>query len=384
MGRKTNTPRQCAFGLSYMLAGALFGLAFAWIDGEEPIFVPVIYGTVIGGAMIAFARGALFPRLSAWLRRQAAPVYILGTMAVWTVLAMAGYAVVGLGFQMYERANGSIMDHQGMAGDWIVLRADVLVFAIAASGLLGLMARVRDLIGTQVFLSLLLGRYHRPTREERVFLLVDVVGWTGTAERLGEIAATDYLARVLYTIGAPVRHNRGTIDRYVGDQAIISWKIVCGDDHARRQTDRAITCAFDILERLDRTAPDFLRRFGEAPRVRAVLHAGPVVVAELGDAKHEIAFIGDTINTAARLEALAKSLKEPVLASDAVLGLAPLPDGVVAKSLGSHSLRGRAEVIGVHGLHRVAGLRAAAGDPAQPAPAGGPATALGATGYPAP
>jgi adenylate cyclase len=46
-------------------------------------------------------------------------------------------------------------------------------------------------------------------------------------------------------------------------------------------------------------------RFGSkvciAPQVRASLHCGPVVVGEMGSVKKEIALLGDTLNTAARL-----------------------------------------------------------------------------------
>lgn len=341
--------------LGFPLAGMLCGLIFGILEGKDDTWIAMVYGAGVGGVMIAFAMGRLFPRVSRWLRAQAAPIYVGGTMLVWSALSFVSYALMGLLLMVADQWFGILAGHQDHGPVmWLVLRFDVLLFSMGVSAVGGLLFRIRDLIGTRVFLALLVGRYHRPTREERIFLLVDVAGWTSTAERLGELGATDYLGQILFTMGSPVRRNRGAIDRYVGDQAIISWNISCGARQAARQAARAITCTFDILEAVERAGPDFIRRFGEAPRVRAVMHVGTVVVAELGDAKHEIAFIGDTMNTAARLEGLAKTLKVPVLVSEAVLALAPLPAGVDSRPLGAHMLRGRTETVDVYELSRPA------------------------------
>jgi hypothetical protein len=44
----------------------------------------------------------------------------------------------------------------------------------------------RRVIGGRALNNLLLGRYHQPVREERVFLLIDIKGSTALAERLGD------------------------------------------------------------------------------------------------------------------------------------------------------------------------------------------------------
>ena len=64
--------------------------------------------------------------------------------------------------------------------------------------------RVRDLIGSEVFLSLLIGRYHRPVREERVFLFVDLVGSTRFAELHGNMRAQDFLSAFFAALAEPV------------------------------------------------------------------------------------------------------------------------------------------------------------------------------------
>ena len=55
-------------------------------------------------------------------------------------------------------------------------------------------------------------------------------------------------------------------------------------------------------------------KFGEVPGL-SVLHRGPVVAGECGD-KRQIVYRGETLNTLARLEALAKGLGKDVVASE--------------------------------------------------------------------
>ena len=55
--------------------------------------------------------------------------------------------------------------------------------------------------------------------------------------------------------------------------------------------------------------------FGVMPRFWAGLHLGPVVAGGIGTIKHEIAFLGDTLNAAARIQQACKELQREFLAS---------------------------------------------------------------------
>ncbi len=45
---------------------------------------------------------------------------------------------------------------------------------------------------------------------------------------------------------------------------------------------------------------------GQVPRLRAALHGGTIITAEIGIDHHKITYFGDTINTTARLESFAR------------------------------------------------------------------------------
>ena len=85
------------------------------------------------------------------------------------------------------------------------------------------------------------------------------------------------------------------------------------------------------------------------PEIRIVLHAGPVVAGECGDAKLSIVYLGDTLNAAARIEETAKTLGHDVLIS-ATSSPASTCHRPRADPLGPIALRGRVQPIVLHEL----------------------------------
>ena len=85
--------------------------------------------------------------------------------------------------------------------------------------------------------------------------------------------------------------------RIVGDTLIVTWPLASGDANAR-----AFRAVFECRAALEAAAPHFDRRYGECAGFRASLHCGPLVAAEIGGLKGEVALVGDAMNTASRIE----------------------------------------------------------------------------------
>ena len=100
-----------------------------------------------------------------------------------------------------------------------------------------------------------------------------------------------------------------------------------------------------LTARLAANAETYRRQFGEAPLMRVAMHAGPVVTGEVGDIKREITYLGDTVNTAARIAGECRQYQALVLASAASLSGAALPVGLCRIDLGPVKLRGRSEPV---------------------------------------
>ena len=113
-----------------------------------------------------------------------------------------------------------------------------------------------------------------------------------------------------------------------------------------------LACPFVARDLIAANAGRYRRRFGVVPEFRAALHCGEIVAGQIGDVRREIAYVGDTLNVAARLLEAAKELGRDVLVSADLLGRATLPPGVVAEPLPTLDVRGREAPLGIAALSR--------------------------------
>jgi len=205
------------------------------------------------------------------------------------------------------------------------------------------------LLGPGTLISLLTGRYHRPREEERIVLFLDVKGSTRLAERLGDKQFHRFLNRVFFDVSDPVAETGGEIYRYVGDEVIATWTMKRGLRQAA-----CISCIFAIEDTLAARRAHYLLEFGAQPQLRGAIHAGALIIGEMGDWKREIVMLGDTMNTTARIEDVCRAKQCDYIASSAVLDrIAALPPGVRAQSLGSVELPGKKERIALFALSRM-------------------------------
>ena len=104
---------------------------------------------------------------------------------------------------------------------------------------------------------------------------------------------------------------------YVGDEVIVSWPV--SDDPARNG--RCVGCFLAIERKIARLEGAYEAEFELAPKFRAGLHAGPVIVSECGDVKRQLAYFGDTMNVAARLCEYCKAIDRRLVVSGDALRL---------------------------------------------------------------
>jgi adenylate cyclase len=323
----------CVIAASGILYGALFFGRASAIGAIFALFVCV--------PIIAFERGALFPRLYAWISARSTPVYIVLTFIVYYVLISIGYTVCGTLLWWFKALPDTTWAEATMLPD------NVVIYTLGVSAILSFVSRIRELLGRGIFVSLIIGRYRRPIEEERVFLFIDLVGSTAFAEEFGDLRAQQFLSALFAAFAEPVRRRKGTIDDYVGDAAIITWPMRRG-----LRKGRCIHCVFDILDAIETNREKWLRDFGRIPQLRAALHGGSVITAEIGVDHHKITYFGDTVNTAARLETLCRTLETPVLISSELASRMKLSSDIKSEYLGAHAVRGRGQSLGVIALQR--------------------------------
>jgi adenylate cyclase len=142
----------------------------------------------------------------------------------------------------------------------------------------------------------------------------------------------------------------GTVDKYIGDEifAVFGVPTTNANDAAN-----ALTCANLMLGAIERWNVERKRK-GEAPLAIGIgLNYGPAVLGDVGS-EHSMSFtvIGDTVNTAARLQALTRTLQTPLVVGDPLVSAAKMASSEIAAALtdelqdqGEQILRGRAGAI---------------------------------------
>jgi len=217
-----------------------------------------------------------------------------------------------------------------------------IVFSIAMAVVGNLAFEMVGLLGFGTLRNLLTGRYVQPKRELRAFLLIDMRDSTGVAERLGPVRFHELLNDFFRDVADAALECEAEIHKYVGDEAILTWRgaeaLADGD---------CLRCPFVARDLIERRRTEYTTRYGAMPSFRAALHYGEIVAGEIGDVRREIAYVGDTLNVAARLLDAAKELGREVLVSDELLAQAALPPGLRAEKLPALSVRGCTAPLGV-------------------------------------
>lgn len=205
------------------------------------------------------------------------------------------------------------------------------------------------LIGPGVFRNLLLGRYHSPREERRALLFIDLADSTAIAERIGATRFLALMNQFVYDIDLALEGSGGAIYRYVGDEAIITWRL-----DETRDLSVAVEVVFRLRTRIAARGEEYRSRFRVLPDFRAALHAGPVVAGEMGDSKLEIVLLGDTVNTTARIEQACRELDRTFLVSAEALALINLPNGVESERMPPAALKGKSRQVRLYAIDRTA------------------------------
>lgn len=206
------------------------------------------------------------------------------------------------------------------------------------------------LIGPQTLRNYIIGRYHQPKEEERIFMFLDIKNSTGMAEALGHFRWHKMLNDFFFDITRPVYDSKGSIYQYVGDEVVVTWIKERGVSNVN-----CIRCFYRIKKRIASRQERYLKKYGFNVEFKAGLHIGKVVTGEIGDYKRDIVFHGDAINTASRIQEECNRLKKEILLSSELLELLPLTEEFVPEYLEDIKLRGKEKPIRLNSIKVING-----------------------------
>ena len=181
-------------------------------------------------------------------------------------------------------------------------------------------------------------------------LFVDVRGFTTMSEALDPGTVVEIINRYLTLTTECIMKNHGTLDKFVRDCTMAFWNAPV---HQKDPVYLACCAAVDMVEGSKALGEELKQRFGRSVSFGIGVNWGPAVVGNIGAPKRmDYTAIGDTVNTAARLEANAPG--GTIYISRAVADR--LGDRARVTSLGSSiKLKGKAdgfEILTLDGLKR--------------------------------
>lgn len=178
-------------------------------------------------------------------------------------------------------------------------------------------------------------------------LFVDIRGFTSMSETLEPGQVVEVLNSYLTLVSSSIKNHGGTLDKFIGDAAMAFWGApLAQEDYVMK----AVLAALDMAKEADRLGDQLEARFGRRLTFGTGIHTGPAVVGNVGAPdRMDYTAIGDTVNTASRLESNAPGGK--IYISAAVANA--LEGRINAKAIGSIRLKGKAgefQVLELEGL----------------------------------
>ncbi len=145
------------------------------------------------------------------------------------------------------------------------------------------------------------------SEERRITVMfTDIAGFTGLSEQTPAAEIAEKLNHHFLLLGRCIEDTGGTIDKYIGDSVMAIW----GAPEIQPDMEvRACRAALEIAKALEADNAEHQARGGETIQIRIGIHSGPAVVGNIGyPGRVNYTVVGDTVNSAQRLETMAKTI----------------------------------------------------------------------------
>lgn len=182
-------------------------------------------------------------------------------------------------------------------------------------------------------------------------LFVDIRGFTPLSESLEPEQVVDILNGYLELTTASIFRHGGTLDKFIGDATMAVFNAPFDtEDYIYK----AILAAWDIVQGGNRIEKEYLERYGKSVGFGVGVNCGPAVVGNIGcEFRMDYTAIGDTVNTAARLEANAP--KSTIYISQYVYE--HVKDRITVEEVGEIPLKGKSKGVFVYSVTGVNGYQ---------------------------
>ena len=192
----------------------------------------------------------------------------------------------------------------------------------------------------------------RPDTLTATVLFTDICNFTTVAETMEPLTLMKWLNEYMGEMSGLVTNNQGMVNKYIGDAIMaifgVPVKRVTLSEIAI-DAQNAVQCAIQFNQSLRELNQQWLVKGLPTIKMRVGIYTGPLVAGSFGGTvRMEYTVIGDTVNTAARLESFDKTIAEPTTENPCRILIGEATYHHVAhlyetKTVGEYQLKGKNE-----------------------------------------
>ena len=311
---------------------------------QKPQLSNYIFWGVVAGLFTGLILGSIDILLSSKINSKRSFGFIIFIKSILYISTLlVGIVMAAVIISIPEGDNlFSVIDHL------LIFNIPTYIFFVIAGISANFISQVNKKFGQGVLLPMFLGKYYHPKVEERIFMFLDLKSSTSYAEKLGHLKYSELIQDCFSDLNSLVPKYKAEIYQYVGDEAVVTWKM--------KNVSNNINCInffFEFIGLINKKAKYYKDKYGFIPEFKSGMNLGDVTVAEVGDIKREIAFHGDVINTASRIQSMCNMYNKALLVSENLSDKIVLTDEFKKEFIDHVSLRGKTKKVNIYSIQKI-------------------------------
>ena len=306
---------------------------------------------LFGGIILGIAFGVLDIFLDTEKIRKKSYGFIILVKGIFhvSILILVTYLIVVI-VSLFEAGSALRQEYSFSIYKWTISEDFLvaLVYLWVVSMVISLIKQVNLKLGPGNLVRFMLGTYQHPRVEERIFMFLDMKSSTTHAERLGHIKYSELIQDSFYDLTDVVIERKVEVYHYVGDEAILTWRVAEGLDDAN-----CLNAFFDFEKVLYAKSNYYTKKYGFSPEFKAGVNIGLATIAEVGEIKREIHFHGDVLNTASRLQSECNHYNKNLLISEELRGRFSYYPDLIFELIGDIILKGKQKKVNIYSVVQI-------------------------------
>ncbi len=309
-------------------------------------FITVLFGGITLG--IAFAILDIFLDTEKIRKKSYGFIILVKGIFHVAILIIVTYIIVVI-LSLFESGTALRQAYSFSIYKWTISEdfSVALVYLWVVSMVISLIKQVNLKFGRGNLVRFMLGTYQHPRVEERIFMFLDMKSSTTHAEKLGHIRYSELIQDCFYDLTDVVIEREVEVYHYVGDEAILTWKVEEGVNDAN-----CLNAFFDFEKVLYAKSNYYSKKYGFSPEFKAGVNIGLATIAEVGEIKREIHFHGDVLNTASRLQSECNRYSKKMLISEELRSRFSDDPSVKFVLIGDIFLKGKEKKLNIYSVEK--------------------------------